>query len=254
VLCRIGGQRSRQILCPAALEIRCREIMSTISEGLQAITARIGAAAAAAGRAPEDIQLVAVSKTFPPEDIRAAFACGQRAFGESYVQEALDKINDLSDLPLEWHFIGPIQSNKTRAIAETFQWVHSVDRLRIAQRLSDARPAAFEPLQVCLQVNISGETSKSGVARAEVAPLAEQVSHLPNLRLRGLMAVPRQTSDPAEQKAAFHLMRDLLDRVRARGIALDTLSMGMSDDLEAAIQEGATIVRIGRAIFGERAA
>jgi len=228
--------------------------MSTISEGLQAITARIGAAAAAAGRAPEDIQLVAVSKTFPPEDIRAAFACGQRAFGESYVQEALDKINDLSDLPLEWHFIGPIQSNKTRAIAETFHWVHSVDRLRIAQRLSDARPAAFEPLQVCLQVNISGETSKSGVAHAEVAALAEQVSHLPNLRLRGLMVVPRQTNDPVEQKAAFHLMRDLLDRVRARGIALDTLSMGMSDDLEAAIQEGATIVRIGRAIFGERAA
>ena len=228
--------------------------MSTISEGLQAITARIGAAAAAAGRTPEDIQLVAVSKTFPPEDIRAAFACGQRAFGESYVQEALDKINDLSDLPLEWHFIGPIQSNKTRAIAETFQWVHSVDRLRIAQRLSDARPAAFEPLQVCLQVNISGETSKSGVAHAEVAALAEQVSHLPNLRLRGLMVVPRQTNDPVEQKAAFHLMRDLLDRVRARGIALDTLSMGMSDDLEAAIQEGATIVRIGRAIFGERAA
>jgi len=228
--------------------------MSTISEGLQAITARIGAAAAAAGRTPEDIQLVAVSKTFPPEDIRAAFACGQRAFGESYVQEALDKINDLSDLPLEWHFIGPIQSNKTRAIAETFHWVHSVDRLRIAQRLSDARPAAFEPLQVCLQVNISGETSKSGVAHAEVAALAEQVSHLPNLRLRGLMVVPRQTNDPVEQKAAFHLMRDLLDRVRARGIALDTLSMGMSDDLEAAIQEGATIVRIGRAIFGERAA
>jgi pyridoxal phosphate enzyme (YggS family) len=228
--------------------------MSTISEGLQAITARISAAAAAAGRALEDIQLVAVSKTFPPECIRAAFACGQRAFGESYVQEALEKINDLNDLPLEWHFIGPIQSNKTRAIAETFQWVHSVDRLRVAQRLSDARPALLPPLQVCLQVNISGEASKSGVAAAEVALLAEQVSHLSNVRLRGLMTVPRPTDDQEAQRAAFRSMRELLDSLRARGIALDTLSMGMSDDLEAAIQEGATIIRVGRAIFGERAA
>jgi len=228
--------------------------MSTISEGLQAITARISAAAAAAGRALGDIHLVAVSKTFPPEDIRAAFACGQRAFGESYVQEALEKINDLNDLPLEWHFIGPIQSNKTRAIAETFQWVHSVDRLRVAQRLSDARPALLPPLQVCLQVNISGEASKSGVAAAEVALLAEQVSHLSNVRLRGLMTVPRPTDDQEAQRAAFRSMRELLDSLRARGIALDTLSMGMSDDLEAAIQEGATIIRVGRAIFGERAA
>ena len=239
---------------PGGLEIRCREIMSTISEGLQAITTRISAAATAAGRALEDIQLVAVSKTFPPEDIRAAFACGQRAFGESYVQEALEKINDLNDLPLEWHFIGPIQSNKTRAIAETFQWVHSVDRLRVAQRLSDARPALLPPLQVCLQVNISGEASKSGVAAAEVALLAEQVSHLSNVRLRGLMTVPKPTDDPQTQRAAFRSMRELLHNVRARGIALDTLSMGMSDDLEAAIQEGATIIRVGRAIFGERAA
>ena len=239
---------------PGGLEIRCREIMSTISEGLQAITTRISAAATAAGRALEDIQLVAVSKTFPPEDIRAAFACGQRAFGESYVQEALEKINDLNDLPLEWHFIGPIQSNKTRAIAETFQWVHSVDRLRVAQRLSDARPALLPPLQVCLQVNISGEASKSGVVSAEVALLAEQVSHLSNVRLRGLMTVPRPTDDQEAQRAAFRSMRELLDSLRARGIALDTLSMGMSDDLEAAIQEGATIIRVGRAIFGERAA
>ena len=239
---------------PGGLEIRCREIMSTISEGLQAITTRISAAATAAGRALEDIQLVAVSKTFPPEDIRAAFACGQRAFGESYVQEALEKINDLNDLPLEWHFIGPIQSNKTRAIAETFQWVHSVDRLSVAQRLSDARPALLPPLQVCLQVNISGEASKSGVASAEVALLAEQVSHLSNVRLRGLMTVPRPTDDQEAQRAAFRSMRELLDSLRARGIALDTLSMGMSDDLEAAIQEGATIIRVGRAIFGERAA
>ena len=239
---------------PGGLEIRCREIMSTISEGLQAITTRISAAATAAGRALEDIQLVAVSKTFPPECIRAAFACGQRAFGESYVQEALEKINDLNDLPLEWHFIGPIQSNKTRAIAETFQWVHSVDRLRVAQRLSDARPALLPPLQVCLQVNISGEASKSGVAAAEVALLAEQVSHLSNVRLRGLMTVPRPTDDQEAQRAAFRSMRELLDSLRARGIALDTLSMGMSDDLEAAIQEGATIIRVGRAIFGERAA
>ena len=239
---------------PGGLEIRCREIMSTISEGLQAITTRISAAATAAGRALEDIQLVAVSKTFPPECIRAAFACGQRAFGESYVQEALEKINDLNDLPLEWHFIGPIQSNKTRAIAETFQWVHSVDRLRVAQRLSDARPALLPPLQVCLQVNISGEASKSGVASAEVALLAEQVSHLSNVRLRGLMTVPRPTDDQEAQRAAFRSMRELLGSLRARGIALDTLSMGMSDDLEAAIQEGATIIRVGRAIFGQRAA
>jgi len=239
---------------PGGLEIRCREIMSTISEGLQAITTRISAAATAAGRALEDIQLVAVSKTFPPEDIRAAFACGQRAFGESYVQEALEKINDLNDLPLEWHFIGPVQSNKTRAIAETFQWVHSVDRLRVAQRLSDARPALLPPLQVCLQVNISGEASKSGVASAEVALLAEQVSHLSNVRLRGLMTVPRPTDDQEAQRAAFRSMRELLGSLRARGIALDTLSMGMSDDLEAAIQEGATIIRVGRAIFGQRAA
>ena len=227
--------------------------MSTISEGLQAVTARIAAAAAAAGRAPEAIQLVAVSKTFSPESIRAAFNAGQRAFGESYVQEALVKINGLRELPLEWHFIGPIQSNKTKAIAENFHWVHGVDRLRIAQRLSEARPAGLEPLQVCLQVNVSGEASKSGTAPEELPELAAQVSVLPRLRLRGLMAIPRPTDDPNAQRAAFRMLANLLHRLCAQGIPLDTLSMGMSEDLEAAILEGATIVRVGRAIFGERA-
>ena len=195
---RIGGQPSRQVLCPAVGD-RTPGIMSTISEGLQAVTARIAAAAAAAGRAPEAIQLVAVSKTFSPESIRAAFNAGQRAFGESYVQEALVKINGLRALPLEWHFIGPIQSNKTKAIAENFHWVHGVDRLRIAQRLSEARPAGLEPLQVCLQVNVSGEASKSGRAPEELAELAAQVSALPRLRLRGLMTIPRPSDDPSVQ-------------------------------------------------------
>jgi len=226
--------------------------MSTISEGLQAVTTRIGDAAAAAGRARGDIQLVAVSKTFPPEAIREAFACGQLAFGENYLQEALGKINGLRDLPLEWHFIGPIQSNKTRAIAESFQWVHGVDRLRIAQRLSEARLPTLGPLQVCLQVNVSGENSKGGVTPGELPALAAQVAGLPKLRLRGLMTIPRATEDPEAQRAPFRLLRQLLHGLRANGIALDTLSMGMSADLEAAIQEGATIVRVGRAIFGER--
>jgi hypothetical protein len=227
--------------------------MATVADGLQAVMTRIAAAARACGRAPESVRLVAVSKTFPAAALREAFAAGQKAFGESYLQEALDKIRALSDLPLEWHFVGPIQSNKTRPIAEHFDWVHSVDRLKIAQRLSDARPPALPPLQVCIQVNVSGERTKSGVPPERVFDLVAAVLALPRLRLRGLMTIPRPTSDPAEQRTQFRELRELRDRVAALGISLDTLSMGMSDDLEAAIAEGATLVRVGRAIFGERA-
>jgi hypothetical protein len=226
--------------------------MITIFDALQAVRARIARAANAAGRAPQDVRLLAVSKTFATLAVRQAHAAGQRAFGESYVQEALEKIAALSDLALEWHFIGPIQSNKTRAIAEHFDWVHSVDRIKIAERLSQARPAPHGPLQVCLQVNISGEDSKSGVAPEEVAELARQVQALPNIALRGLMAIPQPSADPDEQRAQFHRLWQLFEQLKAHGYALDTLSMGMSDDLEAAVAEGATIVRVGSAIFGQR--
>jgi pyridoxal phosphate enzyme (YggS family) len=184
--------------------------------------------------------------------VRGLAACGQREFGENYLQEALEKQAELRDLPLEWHFIGPIQSNKTRAIAENFSWVHSVDRLKIAERLSAQRPAGLPPLQVCIEVNVSGEASKGGVAPAELPALAAAVAALPGLRLRGLMAIPAPASDVAAQRAAFRQVRELYDALRARGLALDTLSMGMSGDLGAAILEGATIVRIGTALFGER--
>ena len=227
--------------------------MITIFDALQAVRERIARAAGAAGRAPQDVRLLAVSKTFAAAAVRQAHAAGQRAFGESYVQEALEKIAALSDLALEWHFIGPIQSNKTRPIAEHFDWVHSVDRIKIAERLSQARPAARGPLQVCLQVNISGEDSKSGVAPEDVAELARQVQALPNIALRGLMAIPQPSTDPHQQRAQFHRLRQLFEQLKAQGYALDTLSMGMSDDLEAAVAEGATIVRVGSAIFGQRA-
>jgi pyridoxal phosphate enzyme (YggS family) len=226
--------------------------MATVPEGLQAVRARIRAAALAAGRDPAAVHLVAVSKTFAPPALRAAWAAGQRAFGENYVQEALAKMQSLQDLAIEWHFIGPIQSNKTRLIAEHFAWVHSVDRLRIAQRLSESRPAALPPLQVCLQVNLEREESKSGVSAEEIEGLARAVAGLPGLVLRGLMSIPRPTSDAAQQRAQFRAMRGLRDRLAAAGLALDTLSMGMSEDLDAAIAEGATLVRVGRAIFGER--
>lgn len=229
--------------------MEAQSIMGGLPERLQAVTGRVTAAAHEAGRDPADIRLVAVAKTFPPERIREAAAAGQIDFGENYVQEALDKIGALADLPLTWHFIGPIQSNKTRAIAENFDWVHSVDRLKIAERLSAQRPSDRPPLQVCLQVNVSGETSKSGVPPAEVAALARAVARLPNLRLRGLMAIPEPTDDSHLQRARFRMLRELRDTV---GVPLDTLSMGMSDDLESAIGEGATIVRVGRAIFGAR--
>ncbi len=219
---------------------------------LQAVQARIAAAVAAAGRDAATLRQLAVSKTFDAAAVRDLAACGQRAFGENYVQEALDKQAALQDLPLEWHFIGPIQSNKTRAIATHFSWVHSVDRLKIAERLSAQRPPGLPPLQICIEVNVSGEASKSGVPPAELSGLAEVVSTLPGVKLRGLMAIPAPTPDAAAQRAAFRQVRELFDALRARGHALDTLSMGMSGDLEAAILEGATIVRVGTALFGER--
>ena len=219
---------------------------------LRAVQARIAGALAEAGRDAADIRLLAVSKTFDAAAVRDLAACGQREFGENYLQEALDKQAALRDLPLEWHFSGPIQSNKTRAIAENFSWVHSIDRLKIAERLSAQRPAALPRLQVCIEVNVSGEASKGGVAPAELPALAAAVAALPGVHLRGLMAIPAPTTDAAAQRAAFRQVRKLFDDLRTRGHALDTLSMGMSADLEAAILERATIVRIGTALFGER--
>lgn len=226
--------------------------MTTIATNLQAIRERIERAAQAAGRRASDVGLIAVSKTFPAQDIAAAHDAGQRAFGESYVQEAVEKVTQLSHLPLTWHFIGPIQSNKTRAIAGHFQWVHGIERVKIAQRLNDARPAHLPPLDVCIQINVSGEGSKSGVPPGAELALARAIAALPRLRLRGLMAIPEPTTDMPLQRRRFALLRDLKDRLAADGIALDTLSMGMSDDLEAAIAEGATLVRVGTAIFGQR--
>lgn len=230
-------------------------IMSTIVQNLQAVDHTIVAAAKACGRPRDDILLLAVSKTFPPEAVLEAIAAGQRAFGENYLQEALDKqqaVAAASGAQIEWHFIGPIQSNKTRPIAENFAWAHTVDRLKIAQRLSEQRPAGMRPLNICLQVNISGEASKSGISAAELPELARAVAALPNLRLRGLMAIPEPESDPARQRAPFARLRELLQDLRGDGIAVDTLSMGMSADMAAAIAEGATIVRVGSAIFGSR--
>jgi len=263
--------------------------MTTIASRLQAVKARISEAARAARRAPGEITLVAVSKTFPPQAIAEAYAAGQTAFGENYAQEGIEKIAALSHLclerhvastnqddertqgdvrpsagvaslegtllrPLEWHHIGPIQSNKTRPIAENFDWVHGIDRAKIAERLSASRPDDKPPLQVCIQVNVSGEASKSGVAPDAVFGLAQTIMRLPRLRLRGLMAIPEPTPDTALQRSRFRMLREIRDDLLRRGVALDALSMGMSDDLEAAIAEGATLVRVGRAIFGERSA
>lgn len=223
--------------------------MSTLADNLSAISARIASAAQAAGRDPASVQLLAVSKTKPASAIREIHAAGVCDFGENYLQEALTKQQALGDLPLIWHFIGPIQSNKTKAIAEHFDWVHSVDRLKIAQRLSEQRPAGLAPLNICLQVNVSGEDSKSGCAPADLPALAKAVAALPNLRLRGLMAIPEPTDDRAAQEAAFATLRQLEEGL---DLGLDTLSMGMSHDLEAAIAQGATWVRIGTALFGAR--
>lgn len=226
--------------------------MSAIAGNLQAVLARIDAACKAAGRQPESVHLLAVSKTWPEDCVRAAAAAGQRAFGENYAQEAAAKVTATSDLNLEWHFIGPLQSNKTRLVAERFNWVHSIDRLKLAERLSAQRSEQVPPLQVCVQVNVSGETSKCGCQPEEARALCQAVATLPGLHLRGLMAIPEPADDEAAQRAPFRRLRQLYDQLRAAGLPLDTLSMGMSHDLEAAIAEGATIVRIGTAIFGER--
>ena len=223
---------------------------------MQAVEATITSAVKASARTRDGVQLLAVSKTFPAEAVLEAMAAGQRAFGENYLQEALNKIANVAQAqpaaPVEWHFIGPIQSNKTRPIAGAFAWVHTVERLKIAQRLSEQRPPELGPLNICLQVNISGEASKSGAAPDELPALAREVAQLPNLRLRGLMAIPEPTDNEADQRAAFARLRALFDALRADGLELDTLSMGMSGDMAAAIAEGATIVRVGSAIFGKR--
>ena len=223
--------------------------MSTIADNIGLVSQRIRAAADAVQRDASSIHLLAVSKTKPAQAVREAYAAGMRDFGENYLQEALGKQAELTDLPLSWHFIGPIQSNKTRAIAENFAWVHSVDRLKIAQRLSEQRPADLPPLNICIQVNVSGEASKSGCTPADLPALATAISALPRLKLRGLMAIPEPTEDRAEQDAAFATVRDLQASLN---LALDTLSMGMSHDLESAIAQGATWVRIGTALFGAR--
>ncbi|MBB6136043.1 hypothetical protein HD842_004220 [Massilia aurea] len=230
--------------------------MSIIAGNLQAVEATITDAVKASERTRNDVQLLAVSKTFPAQAVLDAMAAGQLAFGENYLQEALDKIASVAqaqpDAAVEWHFIGPIQSNKTRPIAASFAWVHTVERLKIAQRLSEQRPPELGPLNICLQVNISGEASKSGATPEELPGLAREVAQLPNLRLRGLMAIPEPTTDIAAQRAAFARVRALFDALRADGLEMDTLSMGMSGDLAPAIAEGATIVRVGSAIFGKR--
>jgi len=228
--------------------------MTSVIGNLNTVLNRITDACTHAGRPVDSVTLLAVSKTFGPESVRAAFDAGCRQFGENYVQEALDKIAALADLrsQIVWHLIGPLQSNKTRPVAEAVDWVHSVDRLKIAQRLSEQRPPHLPPLQVCLQVNISGETSKSGFAPAEVLDVARTVAALPRLRLRGLMAIPEPAGDLAAQRAPHRALRELLAALNDSGLALDTLSMGMSADLEAAVAEGATIVRVGTAIFGGR--
>ena len=223
--------------------------MSTIAENISTLAERIRSAAQAVQRDPASVGLLAVSKTKPASELREAYDAGLRDFGENYLQEALGKQVELSDLPLIWHFIGPIQSNKTRAIAENFAWVHSVDRLKIAQRLSEQRPPELPPLNICIQVNVSGEASKSGCSPEDLPALALAISALPHLKLRGLMAIPEPTDDREQQNASFAAVSTLQAQL---GLQLDTLSMGMSHDLEAAIAQGATWVRIGTALFGAR--
>jgi hypothetical protein len=226
--------------------------MTTIADNLQTVRERIGRACTAAGRDVNEVTLLAVSKTFPAGAVRAAHAAGAMAFGENYIQEAVDKQERLADLPLQWHCIGPIQSNKTRLVATRFQWAQTVDRLKIAQRLSDQRPPELPPLQVCLQVNIDGGPTKSGVPPQEALALAREVAQLPRLQLRGLMSIPEPATGFEAQVAVHRQARRLFEQLRDAGLALDTLSMGMTDDLEAAVHAGSTMVRVGTAIFGRR--
>ena len=226
--------------------------MTTIARNLQDVRERIATACQMAGRGVQDVTLLAVSKTFGPDLVRQAHAAGQRAFGENYIQEALEKMAALADLPLEWHCIGPIQSNKTRLVAEHFDWAHTVDRLKIAERLSAQRPAGWAPLNVCIQVNIDGGPTKSGVAPDETLALAHAVAALPGLRLRGLMTIPEPAMNMEAARAVHTSARVVFDQLNAEGLGLDTLSMGMSADLEPAIAAGSTLVRVGSAIFGHR--
>jgi PLP dependent protein len=232
--------------------------MGSIGINLQEVKRRIASVCSGHARDANSVTLLAVSKTFGPDAVREAFAAGQRAFGENYVREALAKIEALADLrpAIEWHLIGPLQSNKTRAVAEQFDWVHSVDRLKIAERLAEQRPAGLPPLNLCLQVNVSGEASKSGIAPAELPALARAVAALPRdkVRLRGLMSIPEPVAGAAAQRAPHRALRELLHGLQGGGLALDTLSMGMSADLEAAVAEGSTLVRVGSAVFGARPA
>jgi len=233
--------------------------MTPIYTNLQAVRQRIFAACLEVRRAPESVSLIAVSKTWPAEAVCAAVAAGQRCFGENYIQEGVRKQGELAAIPeisetaLEWHFIGPVQGNKTRLVAEHFDWAHSIDRLKIAERLARQRPPELPPLNVCIEVNIDGEADKHGCRPAELAALAHEIARLPRLRLRGLMCIPAPVSGREAQRAPFRRLRELKEALCADGLPLDTLSMGMSHDLEAAIAEGATLVRVGTAIFGERA-
>jgi pyridoxal phosphate enzyme (YggS family) len=224
----------------------------SIANNIANVRAQMAAACQTTGRAPGSVQLLAVSKTWSADAVRTAHAAGQTDFGENYIQEAVDKITALRDLPLVWHCIGPIQSNKTRLVAEHFDWVHSVDRLKIAQRLSEQRPEHLPPLQVCIQVNVDGGDNKSGVSPQELAALAKAVAALPRLQLRGLMTIPEPAETEVQMRAVHRQAKDLFEQLRAQGLPLDTLSMGMSADMVAAIAEGSTMVRVGTAIFGKR--
>lgn len=228
--------------------------MATIADNLQLVRARINQACSSVGRQSDSVRLLAVTKTFPAVTVREAFHAGQRSFGENYVQEAIDKIAELADLrdQIEWHLIGPLQSNKTRVVAETFDWVQSVDRVKIAQRLNEQRPAHLPPLQVCIQVNTSAEASKSGAAPSQAFELAQAIIALPRLKLRGVMALPAPSENPEVQKRALRDVRCIYEDLISRGIPLDTLSMGMSTDLEAAVAEGSSMLRVGTALFGKR--
>ena len=234
--------------------------MSALQNNLNAIKERIHQAAKACGRSAQDVKLLAVSKTFPAEDVRDAHSYGQTCFGENYVQEGVAKVLALKDLrsSIEWHFIGPIQSNKSKDVAENFDWVHSIDRIKIAQRLNDQRPPHLPPLEVCVQVNISGEDSKSGIGPDELLDICQKISAMPNLHLRGLMSIPEPTDDVQAQRKSHQQLRELLSQLQQstaldhQKVQLDTLSMGMSSDIEAAIAEGSTMVRVGTAIFGKR--